>query len=599
MHSLWRSTTEDPLEANMRQTNPRYRGHRSSTATIYFAALAVTSIAGCGGGGGGYQPLPIAATPTTPTTPATTTPSASDQCAALSGAKIAAADIGLPTKGATIQSATLVLAKGQSSDSAGAAVAAIPEYCKVLGAIAPVDPAGFAINFQVNLPTNWNGKTMQMGGGGMNGSVGGTATDTIKYPQRPDRPLPLTSGYVTFGSDSGHAGNNGAFLLNYEATVNFGYAQMKKTRDVAQLLLTKRYSSKPTKNYCFGHSNGGRDCMAAVQRYPMDYDGIIAAEPVVHYTGDMLHNVRIANSLVDAGWLNAAKTKLVASGARTACDADDGAADGRVLKYASCNFDVKTLRCPSGTDEGNSCLSDAQLRTVAIIQNPVTPLPLANGGVYPGFQWKGGEDMADGYARVWMGTTPPLKVEPSGPAFQSNVGFILVYGRSFVRYWFGQSDSYQTYDFDESKFQSRISEISSIIDATDPDLSAFFAHGGKLIMKDNSHDYAQSPQQRIEYIDAMKKVVGAQAIEDNFRWYVAPGSGHFGLEGAGQTDLVSLLENWAEKGQAPADSQVAVRLDPNTLEQKESMAMCRYPLYPRYKGSGSLSDAASFACSAP
>ncbi|HBP5759788.1 tannase/feruloyl esterase family alpha/beta hydrolase [Pseudomonas aeruginosa] len=369
-------------------------------------------------------------------------------------------------------------------------------------------------------------------------------------------------------------------------------------RDTAFALIKKRYNEAPVKSYCYGHSNGGRDCMAAIQHYPLDYDGVVANEAVVNYTADMLHNMRITKNMIDGGWLSAAKVKLLSDNTRSACDALDGVVDGVIGKYHSCNFDAHTLRCPSGGDEGDSCLSGAQVATIDTIQNPVSRLPLANGSVYPGFQWKGGEDAPDGYARVWTGATPPLKVEASGTAFQPNVGFILVYGRSFVRYWFGGSDDYQTYNFDESQYQDRIAQISSIIDATNPDLTAFFAHGGKLLMKDNSNDYAQSPQQRIQYIADLTKAVGQKAVEDNFRWFVAAGAGHFGVDGPGLSDHIQMIEDWVEKGQVPADTQIAVQNDAKTLKVTKSRPMCRYPLYPKYKGSGDVNVADSFTCAA-
>jgi feruloyl esterase len=573
--------------ASSRSSLNQMRLGLSSTAIYVVTAF---SLAACGGGGDHDT---TADSSGTGTTPAVANPQV--QCESLNGLSIGASDIGLPTSGASIKSAKFVPAAAQTKDSSGATVLASPEYCQVLGAINPVDPASFTINFAVNLPTSWNKKAMQAGGGGLNGSIPSTTGNP--YPQRSDTPTPLAKGYAMYSGDSGHTGDNASFLLNEEATVNFGYASLKKTRDVAFWLIKKRYGSTPEKNYCIGRSNGGRDCMVAVQHEPQDYDGIIAADAVQNYTADMLHNMRIAKSMIDGGWLSEAKVKLLGDASRTACDSADGLVDGRVMHNSACKVDPTPLRCPSGADEGPQCLSDAQLKTVQIIQNPVTPLPLAFGSVYPGFQWQGGEDrQSDGLARMYMGTAAPLKVEASGPAPQPNIGLILGYGRSVVRYYFGRSDSYQTYSFKESDFQPQIAKLSSIIDATNPDLSQFFAHGGKLIFKDNSSDFAQSPLQRLNYIAAMKDVMGAGVVDNNVRWFNGAGAGHFDTDGYGQSDFVGMIENWVEKGVAPSD-QVATGVDPTTLQVVRTQPLCLYPAYPRYNGSGDPTVSTSYTCS--
>src|SRR5205823_1850322 len=199
-------------------------------------------------------------------------------CPTLAGQTIPAASIGLPSGNATIATATFTAANS-------AATLASPEYCKVLGAIAPVDPAAQAINFEINLPIAWNGKAVQYGGGGYNGTL-----ITGLAPLRdaaPDDPLPLTRGYVTFGTDSGHqasafAPNSiGQFGLNDEMLVNFAYASYKKVRDASVNVIGAFYGQPPSRMYYFGGSEGGREGLTMAQRFPADYDGIVSVVPAI------------------------------------------------------------------------------------------------------------------------------------------------------------------------------------------------------------------------------------------------------------------------------------------------------------------------------
>jgi hypothetical protein len=208
---------------------------------------------------------------------------------------IPAASIGLPSGGATIETAELVPPSPLSAaqlpfgplPSYLAVVPASPEYCKVNGAIAPVDPKAPPIRFQVNLPAEWNGSSMQFGGGGFNGVlINGLGLLPLAPP---DRPSPLARGFVTYGTDSGHQNAPGvplqAFALNDEALTNFAYASYKKVRDVAVVLMQRRYGHGPAKLYFAGFSEGGREGLAMAQRFPGDYDGIISGVPVINWVG--------------------------------------------------------------------------------------------------------------------------------------------------------------------------------------------------------------------------------------------------------------------------------------------------------------------------
>jgi hypothetical protein len=191
-------------------------------------------------------------------------------CAALAGHTIAPAMIGLPSAGGKITSAeiaTLAAANGASA-----------QYCKVMAAIAPLDPKSYPINIEINLPLAWNGKAVQYGGGGFNGVL---ITGLAPLRDQPaDLPPPVGRGYMTFGTDSGHVGKQlpeiQAFALNEEALVNFAYAAYKKTRDLALEVAGEFYGNKPERLYYFGGSEGGREGLTMAQRFPNDYDGIVS-----------------------------------------------------------------------------------------------------------------------------------------------------------------------------------------------------------------------------------------------------------------------------------------------------------------------------------
>ena len=203
-------------------------------------------------------------------------PTAQTACAQLGGTKIAASAIGLPTTGGDVRSASLVLATDPGNTNG--------EYCKVLAAIHPVDAAAPDINIEVNLPTSWNGKALQRGGGGYNGTL---VTGLTQVPYGPvTGPTPLAQGYATLGSDSGHVGAiaDGTFALNDEALANFGGNQLKKTHDAALALMQARYRKAPTRFYFAGNSQGGHEAFNVVQRWPQDYDGAIAIHPVYDFT---------------------------------------------------------------------------------------------------------------------------------------------------------------------------------------------------------------------------------------------------------------------------------------------------------------------------
>ena len=496
------------------------------------------------------------------------------ECASLNGTTVPASSIGLPTSGAVVTSTT---------------VSATPvPHCEANGRIDPVDPAAPPINFRVNLPDAWNGRGFQLGGGGFDGSV---VTATGPVPSAPPgTPGPLARGYTTLGSDSGHSGGNAAFALNHESLVNFGYAQMKKTKDVAVALMRARYGRGPRRMYFAGSSQGGREAVTVAQRFPHDYDGIFSRVPVLNFTALQIAGNRMGKPTLatSGGWMNAAETTLLTNATFAACDALDGVADAIISRYQDCHVDPARLRCPGGADSGDDCLSDAQIRAVRTLHSPLRfRYALANGVTsYPG--WPTGHEAAS-WGFWTMGAAPPPAIQPPGIA--PGGAAIINFGAQTIRYFIARDPNFQTYDFDHNnpQWRNRIRQVSAIVDSTDPRLGAFRASGGKLIIQEHFGDYAQSPFAGVQYYRSIVDTLG-QAGTDRFaRLYVSPGADHSGANAPSQVDMVAVLENWVERRVAPGD---LVQTQPTP---PRSRPMCRYPAWPRYTG-GNPDAAASFRC---
>jgi pimeloyl-ACP methyl ester carboxylesterase len=532
-------------------------------------------IAACAALGCGFAPIAaFAATP-------------AEACGALAPLAIAPEAIGLPTHGATISSATLVAA--DAADNANG------EFCKALGAIHPVDPTAPDINFEVNLPSDWNGKALQFGGGGYDGRLI-TGLDNTRFFM-PGAPTPLKRGYVTFGSDSGHQSPSvadGSFATNAEALANFGGAQLKKTHDAALALIDKRYGAKPSRVYFFGNSQGGHEGFLVIQRWPRDYDGVVAIHPVYDFTPLQIDGNALAKALYspDGGWLNPAKLKMLQDSVMKACDALDGAEDGVISNVAGCQatFQLSSLRCPDGKDAGDDCLSDAQIKAVDAIHTRVSFGFALQAGVSSFAPWPILEG-ADWTGLFGFGERP----KPSNPPTPMKDFGLAVLSDPAVRFMTTRDASVDPLQFDPMKYRERLQEISKLIDASDDDISAFKARGGKLLLMHGTVDSAVPPQNTVDYYQRLLARFGQGPLDDFVRFYLAPGFGH----GTGQFivgwDAFGALERWVEKGEAPGRQAI---VDTKEGHRQRSRPLCAYPTWPRYSG-GDIDAAASFTCVSP
>jgi feruloyl esterase len=411
----------------------------------------------------------------------------------------------------------------------------------------------------------------------------------------------MSRGYAHFASDSGHqnSNNTATWALNDEAWTNFGHAGLKKTHDAAFAVVQALYGSKPMVSYFMGQSQGGREAMEVAQRYPDDYDGIVATAPLMGYTAHVVHKALLAPAQTGAGWIAPAKATAIGMEVLRQCDSLDGIEDGVVSNYRACAalFDppkqrYQAIRCPGGADVGTTCVSDAQIATLHQMHSPTSfGFELSNGlSSFPGYG-VGREGLGG-----WLNITPQpnLTSQPS----LGQPGATLLYGIL-------KDPGFNLSSFSIAPFKDKIQKASAIIDSTNPDLSRFFDRGGRMIIKNSPADYSSNPQIVMRYYDTLVEKFGKKTIDAHVRYYILPYSSHggdVGLNSTGETqpqfvDLIQMATDWVERDITPSDTPAVSakgRVPPYAVTA--ARPMCRYPLYPRYIGSGDPKLAASYLC---
>jgi pimeloyl-ACP methyl ester carboxylesterase len=516
---------------------------------------------------------------------------ADQACAALVGLKIPAKAIGLPTSGAIVQKAAVVPAA--AGDATGG------EYCAVGGVISPVSSSAPGIEFQVNLPSHWNEKAVQMGGGGYDGSL--VAATGLASLQPAGTPTPLEQGYATLGSDGGHKGGpgfDGRFGLNDEALLNYGKESVKKTHDVAKEIIRKRYGKAPRRFYFIGGSQGGHEALDAAARYAKDYDGVVANFPAYNVTMLHLASLNVGKAVYangGAGWLSTAKTKLLTNAVYAACDtvALDGAKDGIISNVAGCNAAFKidtvkaTLACAAGVDN-DTCLTPAQIAAVEQITSPYRPgFAVAGMSEFP--RWallEGALFQVSNFGSRPVPTNPPTTAD----------ALLFNAGAATSKYMITRDAGLDALTFDPNMSEAvraRTQEVARIMDVTDVDLTAFRKKGGKIILIHGTADDFISPHNSVAYYNRQLAQYGQQTLDSFLRFYLVPGLGHgMGIFNAKYEGLTSLVE-WVEKGHAPG---TLVAIDESPATKGRTRPMCVFPSWPKYAGTGSVDAAASYRC---
>jgi feruloyl esterase len=515
------------------------------------------------------------------------------------GTTIPASAIGEPVSAVTLEAPAWT-----------AATATVPAFCSVTGAMAPVDTAPNAqpINFRVVLPASWNGRAIQMGGGGNNGVIPNLTSPLDGGQNGPSR------GIVTYGSDSGHRAGPGAtndWALNDEAIRNLGYMQMKKTHDAAMVIVQRAYGAAPAFNYYVGNSQGGREALTVAQRYPNDYHGIISNVPIVNFSSLMLapELIRIQEKPL-ANWVTRAKAATIRDQFMRTCDGLDGRVDGVMNNYMACRaiFDVKqgtpgrrpwaSKRCPNNIDPNpadagpDACLTDGQISTLEFVYSRYPfATPLAH-GVSTFGMWVPNTDPS-GSGLIEANRYIGQEGAPADARMHAHLGVLGVTG------FLMRNVNANPLDYVEGgPLNARRLELSPWLDSTNPDLSAFRARGGKMIVTIGTDDTLASPGAQLDYYQSVIDTMGRAAVDSFARLFVIPQANH-GLRG--QTipqaplpvtvDKLSMLFDWVERGIAPT-------LHGRVTAGARSLPLCSYPAYPHYV-SGSPEDAASYRCAQP
>ena len=520
---------------------------------------------------------------------------AAKTCAELAGPAAEAVRI----DSATLQAPSQLTIAERAGSPAARISPANPAFCKVLGHIEPTDPQAPPIKFEVNLPTDWNGRSLQYGGGGFNGVLITGLALPVAYPF--DKPSPLSRGFVTYGTDSGHEAKPGeppqTFALNDEAFENFAHKAYKKVRDAAVALMVRAYGRKPDKMYFMGSSEGGREALTMAQRYPDDFDGILARVPVINWVGLQHAGTRSGLVTMGDGWINPAQVKLVAEAVLKACDKADGIEDSIIENPVGCKatFRPDSLRCTEGKS-GDQCLTDAQIKAIDMLHaRYVFPFPLANGvDDYPGWGVSGENNppfgSAGGWVSWWLGTTAPT--QPPSPGN----GIAWLFGAGGTQYVFARDPKLDVTRYKPEEHKQRVLEVSQLMDSTNPNLSAFSEHGGKLIVLEHMADYAQSPFVGIRYFENVERTLGKEATATFARLYTAPGVDHVGSGAPANVDMLSVLVDWVENGKAPGDLEVVEqKIEQPAFATTRSLPLCQWPAWPHYK-SGPVEAASSFVC---
>jgi hypothetical protein len=532
------------------------------------------------------------------------TPPLAAQCAPLAGTTLVPQLIALPTRGAHIDSATMIPATASGTQSG--------EFCRITGSIKAVEAGTPDIHFDLNLPVRWNGRALQLGGGGYDGAV---VSGLGVMPFSPIH-APLAEGYATFGDDSGHTGNSAfaEFGLVNEAVLSFGYAHLKKTHDAVLALIERVYGRPPEKMYFAGGSTGGREGYTVMQRFGDDYDGVIANSPALNFSGVRLLGVAVGHAEygVPGGYVPPALLERVYQRTEEVCDKLDGVADGIVSDVEGCRQHeqelIDSLRCPASGASATSttsaaspppasndaCLTEPQIATLLVLRDGLSlPYPLAwNANRYVGY------NVFEGTRLTGMLGLAHDPVRQPAPTFVAN-GYLFTQGDSYLRYFVTQDGSFNSINFDllhPGRYLRQLFALSVTIGAMDTDLSRYLAHGSKLITLQGLADEVISPNQTIAYHDALIARYGNDKVDAFMRLYMVPGYQHGNGVFIPSVDLLSALDNWATRGVSP---ETLIATDIALATNGRTRPLCRYPMFPRYLGHGNVDHASSFACTAP
>jgi feruloyl esterase len=494
------------------------------------------------------------------------------QAAALAAPGDCASLSALTIPDVTINAATPVAA-GSFTPPGSRTPMTLPGFCRVEATARPTSDS--EIKFEVWIPPTeaWNGKFQGVGNAAYQGA--------ISYPAMA---LALRRGYATASTDTGHTGDDMAFGQGHpEKLIDYGYRAIHVMTTSAKLVIRNATGRFAERSYFVGCSAGGQQALSEAQRYPDDYDGIVAGAPAnnrIRQTFGFLSSWIATHGADGAPLLTTAKLALLTTSAVAACDGLDGLKDGVIDDPRRCHFDPAVLTCKPGSDDA-TCLTPPQVAAAQKMYDG-TKSPRTGALIYTGWP-RGSEGFGDTALQSWR----QYIIDPKEP---SRIGFF--------KYWLFHNPTWDFRSVDWDRDLAYAEQQLPHMAAVDANLAPFKKSGGKLLMYTGWADTVVPPQDTVAYYEGVVKAMGGHAATQEFvRLFMAPGMGHCsGGPGPNQFDAVAALEQWVEKGAAP-DKLIATHGTAGKVDR--SRPLCVYPQVARYKGTGSTDDAASFACAAP
>ncbi|HYR84888.1 MAG TPA: tannase/feruloyl esterase family alpha/beta hydrolase [Terriglobia bacterium] len=453
-------------------------------------------------------------------------------------------------------------ATGRGAAQRNAAFKELPAFCRVAATLKPSSDSD--IKIEVWLPaSNWNGKFQAVGNGGWAG--------TISYPAMAQA---LVRGYATSSTDTGHSTPGGSFALGHpEKLIDFGYRSEHEMSVKAKSIIAAFYGNGPRLSYWNGCSTGGRQGLREAQSYANDFDGIIAGAPANPRTRLAGWGIYAAQAVLKekASYIPTSKYPMIHQAVVGACDANDGLKDGLIDDPTRCKFDFKTIEC-KGEDTA-SCLTAPQVVAAKKLTSPAMNSKTGE-LIYPGFS---------------LGAELGWGIQAAGPEPGAN-------GFDQYKYVVFKDPNWDWRTFNLDTDVGLADKIDNgTINAINPDLGAFQKHGGKLLMYHGWSDPNVPPESTINYYKSVLDKMGSGPKSSEWlRLFMVPGMGHCGGgEGPNTFDMVTMLEEWVEKGKAP-EQIVATRRTNGQVDR--TRPLCPYPQTAKYKGTGSTDDAANFVC---
>jgi len=460
-----------------------------------------------------------------------------------------------------------VVAAGTFIPPGGGATAArgatsLPAFCRVALRIAPSSDSD--IRSEIWLPVSgWNGKFLQAGNGAWGGS--------IQYGALGDA---LRRGYAAASTDTGHVGTDASFAMGHpEKLIDFGYRSVHETAAQGKATVATLYGVRPRLSYFNGCSGGGRMSFMEAQRFPDDFDGIIAGAPGYNRTDVAFQTLGMAQAthVSPESFIPASKYPALHQAALDKCDALDGLKDDLVADPTKCQFDPAVLECKSG--DGPGCLTKTQVvaarRIYAPVIDPKTGRQISS-GLEPGSELQWGSVAGN---------------EPHS-MYNDLLRFVVMKDRNW---------DFRTLDVSRQLELARRAD-NGVLSATSLELTPFVSRGGKLLIYHGWADQNIPPQESVNYYKGLVKTMGMEKVGDAIRLFMVPGMGHCGGgDGPNEFDMLAVLEHWREDGKAPSEilaSQV------NGGHVSRTRPLCPYPQIAKYKGAGSIDRAENFVCRA-